>query len=108
MFRKVDRITPARHLMETDVLQAFIIVFYLTLTIACPSVIWGAENSARPKVRAITAFIRLDRNKYEAQIQDTLRMLRRAKSAMEQGGYEVESIRITTQPFPEYIRGLSK
>lgn len=85
-----------------------LIFFCLALAIACPILTQGAEVSARPKVRAITAFIHLDRERYEAQIQDTLKMLRAAKSAMEQGGYEVESIRITTQPFPEYIRGLSK
>jgi len=82
--------------------------FSALLVFVCPRAALGADSSARPKVRAITAFIRLDRAKYEAQIQDTLKMLRAAKNAMEQGGYEVQSIRITTQPFPEYIRGLSK
>ncbi len=62
---------------------------------------------AKPKVRAITAFLRLDRNQYQAQVADTLAFLRRAQKAFEQGGYQVETIRITTQPFPEYIRGLS-
>lgn len=108
MLKLSDRFTSAGQLMATNFLRAFNIIFCLMLTIACPIVILGADNSARPKVRAITAFIRLDRFKYEAQINDTLRMLRRAKTAMEQGGYEVESIRITTQPFPEFIHGLSK
>ena len=62
---------------------------------------------AKPKVRAITAFLRLDRNQYQAQVADTLAFLRRAQKAFEQGGYQVETIRITTQPFPDYIRGLS-
>ncbi len=30
-------------------------------------------------------------------------MLRQAKAAFEKGGYEVQTIRITTQPFTEYI-----
>jgi len=68
----------------------------------------AAETSPRPKVRAITAFIRLDRSRYEAQIRETLKTLREAKAVFERGGYEVESVRITTQPFPEYIHGLSK
>jgi len=34
-------------------------------------------------------------------------MLRSAKSAVERSGYEVQTIRITTQPFPEYTKGLS-
>jgi uncharacterized protein (UPF0210 family) len=66
------------------------------------------EASQKPKVRAITAFVALDRSQYEVQISETLKMLRSAKVAIEKGGYQVESIRITTQPFPEYIRGLSR
>ncbi|MGI9100808.1 MAG: DUF711 family protein [Terriglobales bacterium] len=65
-----------------------------------------AAAQAKPKVRAITAFVRLDRANYEAQVRDTLVFLRRAKTAYEQAGYEVQTIRITTQPFPEIIRGL--
>ena len=61
----------------------------------------------KPKIRAVTAFIRLDRAKYESQIQETLKFLRAAKSAFEKSGYEVEGIRITTQPFPEYTQGMS-
>jgi uncharacterized protein (UPF0210 family) len=63
---------------------------------------------AVPKVRTVTAFIKLDRSRYRAQIAETLVKLREVKAAFEQAGYEVQTIRITTQPFPEYVRGLSK
>jgi len=66
------------------------------------------ETPQKPKVRAITAFIALDRMQYQAQIAETLRMQRAAKNAFEKGGYEVESLRIVTQPFPEYTRGLTR
>src|ERR1700721_658004 len=62
---------------------------------------------SKPKVRAITAFVRLDPAHYQEQIQDTLKFLRQAKAAYEKSGYEVETIRITTQPFPEYTRGMT-
>jgi uncharacterized protein (UPF0210 family) len=39
-------------------------------------------------------------------VRDTLVFLRKAKAAYEQGGFEVESLRITTQPFPGLVRGL--
>ena len=69
----------------------------------------GASDAPRqPKVRAITAFVRIDHEHYAAQIQQALVMLRGAKSAFEKGGYEVETIRITTQPFPQYMAGLSR
>jgi hypothetical protein len=35
-------------------------------------------------------------------------MLRKAKARYELAGYEVQTIRITTQPFPEYTHGMSK
>jgi glutaryl-CoA dehydrogenase len=64
--------------------------------------------TVKPKIRAVTAFVRIDRAHYKEQIQDTLNFLRHAKSAFEKSGYEVQTIRITTQPFPEYTRGLSE
>lgn len=72
----------------------------------------GAQNpspSSRPKIRTVTAFVRLntDRQSYRAQVEDALKMLRAARAEFAQAGYEVETIRITTQPFPEYTRGIS-
>jgi uncharacterized protein (UPF0210 family) len=63
--------------------------------------------ASKPKIRAVTAFIRLDRATYQAQIADALDFLRRAKAAFEKDGFEVQTIRITTQPFPEYTKGLT-
>jgi uncharacterized protein len=62
---------------------------------------------SKPKVRTITAFVRLDRARYLEQIQDALRFLRKAKVGYEKAGFEVQTIRITTQPFPEYTHDLS-
>lgn len=62
----------------------------------------------KPKVRAVTAFVRLDRAQYREQIQEALQMLRKAQASFEESGYEVQSLRISTQPFPEYIRGLPR
>jgi uncharacterized protein len=67
-----------------------------------------ASGQEKPKVRTITAFIRLDTSQYTQQVADTLKMLRNAKARYELAGYEVESIRISTQPFPEYTHGMSK
>jgi uncharacterized protein len=67
----------------------------------------AAEVRSKPKVRAITAFVRLDPAHYQEQIRETLKFLRTAKAAFEKAGYEVQTIRITTQPFPEYTRGMT-
>jgi len=67
----------------------------------------AALAQSRPKVRTVTAFIRLDRQNYRQQITAALTMLRAAKAEFTKAGYEVETIRITSQPFPEIIKGLT-
>ena len=84
-------------------------VFFVALIIVLSAVVLASEEPAAPKptIRAVTAFLRLDRPHYKEQIQDTLEFLRRAKAAFTKKGYNVETIRITTQPFPEYTKDLS-
>jgi uncharacterized protein (UPF0210 family) len=66
-----------------------------------------AADPAKLKIRAITAFINLDRAQYKEQIADALKLLRRAQTIFESRGYQVQTIRIATQPFPEYTKGLT-
>jgi uncharacterized protein len=67
----------------------------------------AAADPDKPKIRAITAFINLDRTQYQPQIADALKMLRYAQTVLESRGFEVQTIRISTQPFPEYTKGLT-
>jgi uncharacterized protein (UPF0210 family) len=62
--------------------------------------------SSPPKVRAITGFVRLDRETYQKQIVDALVVLRRVKAEFESSGYEVETVRLTTQPLAELVAGM--
>jgi uncharacterized protein len=68
----------------------------------------ASSQPAKPKIRAITAFIRIDSHSPEAQLQDALTLLHDAEHSYQQRGYEVETIRITTQPFSELVKGLSE
>jgi uncharacterized protein (UPF0210 family) len=68
----------------------------------------GDGHDGRPKVRAITAFISLSTTNYKKELADAAGTLNVAKKQFEQRGWEVETIRITTQPFPEYVRGLPR
>jgi uncharacterized protein (UPF0210 family) len=79
----------------------------LTVLIICGAAQPSASRASLPKVRTVTAFVRLDRQTYRAQVAEALKMLRSAKDAFAKAGYEVETLRITTQPFPEFIQGLS-
>jgi uncharacterized protein len=78
----------------------------LLLVLGAPT--WAAETASKPKVRAITAFIRLDVAHYDTQVREALTLLRGARNAYQQRGYEVETIRITTQPFAEIVHGLGE
>jgi uncharacterized protein len=64
--------------------------------------------TANPKVRAITGFVRLDTVNYQRQIADALAVLRKAKAEFESRGYEVESLRLTTQPLAELVAGMGE
>ena len=65
-------------------------------------------TSSNPKVRAITGFVRLDRDSFQKQLVDTLTVLRNVKSEFESSGYEVQSLRVTTQPLAELVAGMSE
>jgi uncharacterized protein (UPF0210 family) len=66
-----------------------------------------APADTKPHVRTITAFINLDRSQYQLQFAETAKFLGYAKTVFESRGYTVETLRIVTQPFPEYTKGLS-
>jgi uncharacterized protein len=66
-----------------------------------------APANPKPHVRTITAFINLDRSQYQLQFAETAKFLGYAKTVFESRGYTVETLRIVTQPFPEYTQGLS-
>ena len=65
------------------------------------------QDPAKPKIRAITAFVNLDRSKYQQQITDAMKALKYIRTLLESRGYVVQGVRIATQPFSEYTKGLS-
>jgi hypothetical protein len=67
----------------------------------------GPPAYTKPHVRAITGFLRLDRSRYTQQIGETLKVLRAVREQFEQQGYEVQTLRIVTQPLGDLIKGLS-
>jgi uncharacterized protein len=80
----------------------------LMLTIVAMTAVAQAPPAyTKPKVRAITGFVRLDRATYAQQIAETLSVIRAAKSEFEKQGYEIETLRIVTQPLAELVSGQS-
>jgi uncharacterized protein (UPF0210 family) len=64
-----------------------------------------AAGYTKPKVRAITAFVRLNPTTYVHQISDALTVLRDVQSQFSKEGYETETLRIVTQPLAELVQG---
>src|SRR4029077_19263193 len=66
-----------------------------------------AADPPKPRIRAITGFITIDAKSYSSQIEEAVKFLNQVRDAVKAAGYDVAGIRISTQPFPEYTRGLS-
>ena len=62
----------------------------------------------KPRVRAITAFVRLDDVRHRQPIDEALAVLRAAKAEFEKRGYEVQTLRMVTQPLAQLIAGKSE
>src|SRR4029077_8868008 len=90
-------------------MKQIILVIVLVVSVqVVPQTSAAPPPSSNPKVRAITGFVRLDRATYPKQVTDALVVLRRAKAEFESSGYEVETVRLTTQPLAELVSGLSE
>jgi uncharacterized protein (UPF0210 family) len=62
----------------------------------------------KPKVRAITAFVRIDPASLDQQVGEALAVLRSVKAEFERQGYETETLRIVTQPLAELVQDQSE
>ncbi len=89
------------HSLRHTLIGALLLTFAVAGTVQ-------AQNYTKPKVRAITGFVRLEQAAYVQQIAETLTVLRAAKDEFARRGYEVETIRIVTQPLAELVSGLSE
>ena len=76
------------------------------LLLSFATLAFGADS--RPRIRAVTAFIEIDRNNYAAKIEETQKFLAAAKEALNKAGFEGAGGRITTQPFPVYTKGMKR
>jgi uncharacterized protein (UPF0210 family) len=66
-----------------------------------------AAAESRPKVRAITAFVKIDAGRLDAEIGETMAFLNAAREEYKAAGFEVESVRVVPQPLAAYTRGMS-
>lgn len=82
---------------------------FVFLLVACGG-LRGQEKApamAKTKIRAITVFVRLERGSYQIQMDEAVKFLKIAKTTFESRDCIVQTLRIATQPFPEYTQGMS-
>jgi hypothetical protein len=97
----------ARFFHSLGIFSALLALFALNLQAQTPPAQNQAAPAEKPKIRAITFFLNLDRAEYEGQIAEAYKSLRFARTIFESRGYVVQNLQIATQPFPEYTRDLS-
>jgi uncharacterized protein (UPF0210 family) len=62
-----------------------------------------AAPTVRPRIRTITAGVQLDRHVALAQVEGAVNFLQSARREFEERGYEVQTLRIATQPLSLYL-----
>src|ERR1700722_17151730 len=80
----------------------------LACTIATLSSTLALAADARPRIRAVTAFIEINRSNYADQVVDAQKFLATSKEALNKAGFDGAAGRITTNPFPVWTKGLSR
>ncbi len=90
--------------MRCFMLSALSLLWLLVSTTAAKA----APDAAKPNVRTVTAFVNLDRARYEVQIDETMKVLDAAKAEFAKRGYETQTVRIVTQPLAELVKGLDE
>src|SRR5438132_104522 len=66
------------------------------------------DKSHRFKIRTITAGVNLKSPNDLAAIESSIDFLLRARRVFENEGYEIQTLRIATQPLPQYLNGKSR
>ncbi len=85
----------------------FCTFLFLFLSASCAFAQTKAPEALKTSIRCITAFVRLDRASYQLQISEAVNFLKIAQTTFESRGFSVQTLRIATQPFPEYTQGLT-
>jgi uncharacterized protein (UPF0210 family) len=67
-----------------------------------------AVTAQRFRIRTITAGINLKSTSDVSPVQSAITFLQTAKKKFEGAGYEIQTLRIATQPLPQYLNGKSR
>jgi uncharacterized protein (UPF0210 family) len=87
--------------------RTILLILIIGVCVAAADVHHARAAEVRPRIRAVTAFVEIDPGNYASKIAEAQKFLTVAKEALNTAGFEGAGGRITTQPFPEYTKGMS-
>jgi uncharacterized protein len=87
--------------------ETFRIFCLLLLAVSSATAQTKPPETPKTNVRCITAFVRIDRANYQPEIIEAAKFLKIARTTFESRDFTVQTLRIATQPFPEYTQGLT-
>jgi uncharacterized protein len=85
-----------------------LVLAFIVLPISYVTAQTKPTETPKIKIRCITAFVRLDRSRYQIQLDEAVKFLKIAQTTFESRDFSVQTLRIATQPFSEYTEGLSR
>ncbi len=96
------------HVVERTTRKLALGLSLLLWTAAAAHAQGAAQSEDKPGIRAVTAFVTLDKDNYAARMDEAAKFFAAAKTALNQAGFPGAGGRITTEPFPQYIKGMSR
>ena len=93
-------------LSEVGIMRKSVLILCCAIVACAADAPRASSAEIRPRIRAVTAFIEIDPGNYTERIQEAQKFLATAKDALNKAGFDGAGGRITTQPFPQYTRGM--
>ena len=83
----------------------FVSLVGMGLTLPMANSLWADTDSRNYKIRTITAGLRLDNIADLSQVETAVTFLKQARKFYVAEGYEVQTLRLATQPLAQYLPG---
>jgi uncharacterized protein (UPF0210 family) len=84
-----------------------LLVTAVSLLLLCVGMPLANAQEIKPRIRAVTAFIEVSPTDYADRIADAQEFFAVAQTALNTAGFAGAGGRITTQPFPQYTKGMT-
>src|SRR4051812_6255275 len=107
--RSWSKMTPMRRLLTTALVLLFLLPSSINIGVRKAAGQTKPAAKTHPfRIRTITAGVNLESPSDLKTIESAIEFLARARKKYEAEGYEIQTVRIATQPFSQYLNGKSR